>query len=74
MRLVPPWKNSTFWIVPSESSAVAATVMFAGALKLAPLVGLVMLTVGSALATMVTLTGAEVVVAFRLSVATAVTL
>src|SRR6267143_2113474 len=51
MRFVPPWKNSTFWIVPSESAAVAVRVMFAGAVKVAPLAGLVRLTVGGALGT-----------------------
>jgi len=74
MRLVPPWKNSTFWIVPSESRAVALTVMLAGAVKFAPAIGLVMLTVGKAFGMTVTLTGVEVVVALLLSVATAVTL
>src|SRR6185503_11579145 len=49
MRLVPPWKKSTFWMVPSESDAVALSVILAGAVKLAPLAGLVKLTVGGTL-------------------------
>src|ERR1041385_8654742 len=49
MRLEPPWKNSTFWMVPLASAAGAVRVMFAGALKVAPLAGLVRLTVGATL-------------------------
>jgi hypothetical protein len=43
-------KNSTLLIVPSESDAVAEIETVAGASNAAPLMGLVMLTIGSALA------------------------
>ena len=43
---VVPWKNSTLLTVPSLSDAFALIVMLAGAVKLAPLAGLVMLTSG----------------------------
>ena len=57
-------------MLPSLSDALAVIVIFAGAVKVAPFVGVVMLTVGGASTVM--LTGAEVVVAPRLSVARAV--
>ena len=44
--ICPPDLNSTLAIVPSESLALALTGMFAGAVKVAPLAGLVRLTVG----------------------------
>src|SRR5437588_1487205 len=47
--LMPSRKNSSRAIVPSPSKAVAFTVMVGGARKLAPLVGLIMLTDGGRL-------------------------
>ena len=67
-----PSKNWTFVTVPSRSLAVAAMIIVAGAVKDAAFVGLVMLTVGGELETTVTVTEAEVVVAPKLSDATAV--
>ncbi len=43
---VVPWKNSTRLTVPSLSEALTLIVMLAGALKLAPVVGAVIATVG----------------------------
>jgi hypothetical protein len=57
-------------MLPSPSEALDVIVMLAGAVKVAPLLGVVMLTVGGAFTVM--FTGAEVVVAPRLSVARAV--
>ena len=65
-------KKSTLLIVPSESLAVAAKEIVAGSRYDAPLAGAVSVTVGDALGCTVTLIGAEVVVALRSSVATAV--
>jgi hypothetical protein len=45
---VEPLKKATFATVPSESAAVAASAMFAGAVNDAPVVGDVSDTVGSA--------------------------
>src|SRR5437016_2507020 len=66
-----------FWLLLKKStrrmaagSADAVTVMFAGAVKFAPAVGLVMATVGDALTVMVT--GAEVTIRPEESVACAV--
>src|SRR2546426_1019390 len=73
--LVPPWKNSTLATLPSTSVAVAEIGMFAGAVNVAPLAGLVMLTAGGLFdrpGLTVMLTAADVVVAPRLSVALAV--
>src|ERR1041385_3447999 len=64
----PPEKNSTK-ATDTSSVGLATMVMLAGVTKLAPFVGLVMLTCGRALIKM--LTGAEVVLRPRLSVATA---
>ena len=50
-RSVEPWKNSTFATVPSESAAVACSVMVFEVVKLEPFAGLVMDTVGAALVT-----------------------
>ena len=57
-------------MLPSLSEALAVTVIFAGAVKLAPLVGVVMPVVGAALTVIFTV--AEVVFAPKLSVARAV--
>ena len=54
-------------MLPSLSVALAVIVILAGAVKVAPMTGLVMLTVGGAFTVM--FTGFEVVVAPRLSVA-----
>src|SRR2546422_527713 len=67
--LVAPWKNSTLATLPS-SVAVAEIGNCAGAVKVAPLAGLVMLTAGGLLTVM--FTAADVVVKPRLSVALAV--
>ena len=67
---VAPAKNCTWLTVPSESLAFADTVIAAPAANDAPLAGAVRLTVGAVLTVIVT--GAEVVVPPRLSVATAV--
>jgi hypothetical protein len=71
---VDPLKNSTLLIVPSGSEAVAASAIVAGAEKTAPLPGAVKETAGGWFAgpVTVTVTGAEVVTAPSLSVATAV--
>ena len=71
---VLPLNNSTLLMVPSLSVAVASMAIFAGAVKVAPLAGLVMLTVGDRLADGLTvmLIGLEVVAAPELSVALAV--
>ena len=69
---VLPAKNETDATEPSESLAVADTAIAAPATKDAPLAGALTLTEGALLATIVTATDAEVVVAPRLSVATAV--
>src|SRR5439155_18510970 len=67
---IVPLKNCTWATLPSLSEASAVIVISAGAVKVALFVGLVIVRVGSAfgLAT-VTLTGLEVLVAPRLSVA-----
>jgi ammonia channel protein AmtB len=49
-----PWKKSTLAIVPSESEAFAVNGTVAGAVKVAPLAGLVRLTAGGAFTRMVT--------------------
>jgi len=69
-----PLKKSTFATVPSLSAAVAFTVTLAGAVKVAPLAGLVMLTVGGTFGGPLTVivTAVEVVIAPPLSVALAV--
>ena len=67
---VAPAKNCTWLTVPSVSLALADTVIAAPAANDAPLAGAVRLTVGGLFTVMVT--DADVVVAPRLSVATAV--
>src|SRR5579862_2219446 len=67
---VAPAKNCTWLTVPSESLAVADTVIGEPGANVAPLAGAVRLTVGALFTVIVT--GADVVVAPRLSVATAV--
>jgi hypothetical protein len=47
--MVLPFKNSTLAIVPSLSVAVALSEIVAGAVKVAPLSGLVRLTLGALL-------------------------
>src|SRR6185295_12059498 len=70
---VAPAKNCTWLTEPSESPAFADIVTAPpGAMK-APLAGAVMLTVGALFPVTVIVTGADVVVPPRLSVATAVT-
>jgi hypothetical protein len=69
--LFVPSKNSTL-LTPSPSVAATCTEILAGAVKLAPSAGLVMLTEGGVFSTMLTFTTAEVLAAPRLSVATAV--
>src|ERR1044071_6576036 len=56
-----PLKNSTWLTEPSLSDAVAAKVNEAGAVNTAPLLGLLMVTVGVALLTTLTVMAAEVV-------------
>jgi hypothetical protein len=60
--------------VPSLSAALAEICMVAAAVKVAPLAGEVIVTVGGTLALTVMLMGVEVPVVLRLSVATAVRL
>src|SRR2546422_10635706 len=43
---VPPWKNSTCVTVPSGSEALAVSVIVAGAMKIEPVGGLVIVTTG----------------------------
>ena len=69
-----PSKNSTFAIVPSVSLALAVIGILAGATKVLLLAGLVILTVGGRFGLTVTPIALEVVLAPRLSVATAVKL
>src|SRR5579862_9870591 len=70
---VAPSKNWTWVTVPSESAAFADTVMATPDANEAPLDGDVMLTVGGVFVVVtVTVTAVDVVVAPRLSVATAV--
>ena len=71
-----PRKNWTLLIDPSVSLATAAKLRFAGAVKVAALTGLVMLTDGARLTGGVTkmVTALDVVTAPRLSVALAVRL
>jgi hypothetical protein len=72
---VDPLKNSTLLTDPSESLAEALIVTEAGAVKLAPFEGEVMLTVGALLLLFtVTVTVDDVVLALLLSVACAVML
>ena len=59
-------------MLPSASVALAVRLIVAGALKDAPLAGLVKLALGAPLAVTVMLTGLEVVVASVLSQALAV--
>src|SRR5467141_3390656 len=69
---VVPSKYSTLAMAPSVSATWTASGMFAGALKAALLVGLVSEMLGSEFT--VTVTGAEVELAPRLSMAAAVRL
>ena len=73
---VVPWKNSTRLTVPSVSPAVAVIVTDAGAVKVAPLAGTVMLAVGGTFADGFTViaTTVDVVMPPELSVARAVRL
>src|SRR5690242_7659147 len=71
-REVAPSKNWTLVMLPSLSVAAARMVMVAGAIKVAPLVGLLMATVGAKLVAPMTVTGNVIVLAPRLSEATAV--
>ncbi|MFN7220891.1 MAG: hypothetical protein ACK5UX_09660 [Burkholderiales bacterium] len=72
-RSVEPLKNSTFVIEPSESDALAARFIVAGAAKEALFAGAVMETVGGTFgADTTTLIAAEVVEPPELSVAFAV--
>jgi len=66
-------KNCTWLTVPSLSAALAESAMVAGAVTMAPLLGLVMLTVGATLAWEVREIAPLVVTAPLLSVALAVT-
>jgi hypothetical protein len=70
---VEPRKNWTLLIVPSVSLATAARLRFAGAVNVAALIGLAMLTIGATLAGELTkmVTALDVVTAPRLSVALA---
>jgi hypothetical protein len=68
---VVPAKKSTFAIVPSGSDAVASTVIVAGAANVAPAAGLVSDTDGVWLLATVIVRAPDVLVAPRLSVATA---
>src|ERR1044071_563215 len=57
---VAPSKNSTLVTVPSESSALAWMVTIAGATKMPPFPGLVMVTLGAALTVTVTVAEGDV--------------
>ena len=56
---VVPLKNSTFVTVPSASEAIAARFTVAGAVKVAPLLGCVSVTVGWELPWTVTMRATE---------------
>jgi hypothetical protein len=72
ISVVPPRKNCTCEIVPSESAALAVRAMVEPGTKFAPFAGAVRLTVGSVLTRIVL--AADVAVAPVLSVAFAVRL
>ena len=59
---VVPLKNSTLVTVPSASEAVAARFTVAGAVKVAPLLGCVSVTVGAALLALTVIVEARLVV------------
>ena len=59
---VVPLKNSTLVTVPSASEAVAARFTVAGAVKVAPLLGCVSVTVGAALLELTVIAEARLVV------------
>src|SRR5258707_3132291 len=54
-RKLVPERNSTLAMMPPGSCAAASTVKLAGAMKIEPLVGVTMLTVGGVVSTTITL-------------------